>query len=109
LVDHKNMYCRILYDVEGKILVNHMGRILNAFRPEMDEAFANKEIRLIRNSTMDSICYRYYITSQEQWEKFIWERELGSDQGPNKSYHVYVDDDVDRSSKEYQSLFVERS
>jgi hypothetical protein len=99
------MYAKILYDVEGNILTSRQGRLLNVFRPAMDEAFENKEIRLYRNSTMTNVTYRYFVTSIEQRDKFLWDRQLGCDQGPNKAYHVYVDDDVDRRSKEYKSLF----
>lgn len=99
------MYSKILYDVEGNILRNRQGRCLNVFRSIMDEAFANKEIRLYRNSTMKNICYRFYVTSIEQRDQFLWEREIGSAEGPNKAYHVYVDEDVDRETSEYKSLF----
>lgn len=99
------MYVKILYDVEGNILTNRQGRCLNPFRSIMDDAFANKEIRIYRNSTMKNICYRYYVTSIEQRDRFLWDREIGSTEGPNKAYHVYVDEDVDRNTSEYKSLF----
>jgi len=37
--------------------------------------------------------------------KFIDERENGTYTGPNVRYHVYVDDDVDRDTAEFRSLF----
>lgn len=98
------MYSKILYDVDGNILTNKQGRLLNVFRSIMDEAFETKEVRLYRNSTMSSLTYRYFITSAEQRDRFLWEREIGSE-SPNKGYHVYVDEDVDRNSPEYKSYF----
>lgn len=105
LVDHQTMYAKILYDVEGNILTNRQGRLLNVFRSIMDDAFENKEVRLYRNSTTTNLCYRYFVTSIEQRDRFLWDRQLGSKEGPNKAYHVYVDEDVDRSDKEYKYLF----
>lgn len=75
------------------------------FKPELDEAFNNKEIKIYRNSTMQSVCYRYFIVSEEQKMKFLVDRELGS-VIPNTIYHVYVDDDSDRTSPQYQALFI---
>jgi hypothetical protein len=99
------MYAKILYDVEGNILTNRQGRLLNVFRSIMDDAFEAKEIKLYRNSTMANVTYRYFVTSIEQRDRFLWDRQLGSEEGPNKAYHVYVDEDVDRNSKEYKYLF----
>lgn len=99
------MYAKALYDVEGNILTNRTGRCLNVFRSIMDDAFQAKEIRLYRNSSMGNLCYRYFVTSIEQRDKFLWDREMGSEEGPNKAYHVYVDEDVDRETREYKSLF----
>jgi hypothetical protein len=104
-VDHKNLYSKILYDVEGNILTNPTGRLLNVFRAEMDEAFRVKQLRLYRNSSMSGMCYRYFVTSLEQRDRFLEERQFGTYQGPNKAFHVYVDEDIDRQSAEYKSLF----
>lgn len=105
LVDHRTMYAKILYDVEGNILTNRQGRLLNVFRSIMDDAFEAKELKLYRNSTMANVTYRYFVTSIEQRDRFLWDRQLGSEEGPNKAYHVYVDEDVDRNNKEYKYLF----
>ena len=103
LVDHKNIYSKILYDVDGEILVNNNSIILNAYKPEMEEALDVKEVRIFRNSTMSNLCYRYFITSEAQLKRFNREREYGS-KNPNKSYHVYVDDDC-RNCDEYKRRF----
>lgn len=99
------MYAKTLYDVDGNILVNRQGRLLNVFRSIMDDAFESKELRLYRNSTMTDITYRYFVTSIEQRDRFLTEREIGSTEGPNKAYHVYVDEDVDRTSAKYKYHF----
>lgn len=99
------MYSKILYDVEGNILANQTGRLLNVFRKEMDEAFSNKSLKLYRNSTQKNVCYRYFITSNTQLRNFLEDRTYGSTEGPNKAYHVYVDEDTDRNTPEYKSLF----
>jgi len=70
------------------------------------EALEKKEIRLFRNKTMGNTCYRYFITSESQRDKFCMDRAYGSEKGPNITYHVYVDEDVDRTTKEYKSLFI---
>lgn len=103
-MDHRNLYSKILYDVEGNILTNKQGRCLNVFRNIMDDAFEAKEVRLYRNGTMNNLTYRYFVTSIEQRDQFLWEREIGATE-PNKAYHVYVDEDVDRNCGEYKSLF----
>lgn len=54
---------------------------------------------------MNEYCYRYFITSQEQLDKFYEDREFGSTEGPNKTYHVYVDEDCDKTTPTYKSLF----
>jgi len=94
-----------LYDVEGEILRTTQGKLINVFRTNMDEAFNEKKLFVFRNATMAGITYRYFTTSREQFKKFIHEREEGTSEGPNKRYHVYVDDDVDCDTQEYRHLF----
>lgn len=105
MVDHVSMYSRILYDIDGKILVNRKGILLNVYKTQMDDAFRDKDIRVYRNSTMNNVCYRYFVTSQDQLETFWNERVFGTNDGPNKAFHVYVDDDVDRTCSEYKNSF----
>lgn len=75
------------------------------FRAQLDEELATKRIRFFRNSSLKDICYRYFVVNDEQLQQFQEDREYGTLEGPNKSYHVYVDDDVDRNSTEYKQLF----
>ena len=105
LVDHCNLYAKYLYDVDGKILINSDNKFLNVHNERLEDALKSKEIRFYRNSTMANVCYRYFITSDEQRERFHEDRIYGSDEGPNKAYHVYVDEDVDRNNSEYKRLF----
>lgn len=104
LVDHKNVYSSILYDVEGKILT-HENKMMNLFRCEMQDAMVKKEIRCMRNSTTTWVNYRYFITNQHQLHLFFYERLYGTTDGPNKAYHVYVDEDVDPLCPAYTALF----
>jgi hypothetical protein len=91
--------------VEGNILVDAGGHMVNVYRHTLDDALGKKEVRLFRNSTMKNLCYRYFVTSKYQLDKFAEERAWGSKDGPNKTYHVYVDEDVDRESQEYKFKF----
>lgn len=78
---------------------------MNVFRSTLWEALDNKEVRIFRNSTMRNVCYRYFVTSDKQLKTFWEERQYGTDASPNKAFHVYVDEDVDRTSDEYRTLF----
>lgn len=71
----------------------------------MDEEMKKKKIRIFRNSTLKNTCYRYFITTEAQLKEFLEAREYGTTLGPNKSYHVYVDEETDRHSTEYKQLF----
>lgn len=95
----------MLYDVDGNLISTPNGKLVNVFRPCMDEEFEAGRLRLFRNSSHHNICYRYFITSEEQLRRFVQDREYGSVEGPNKGYHVYLDEDVDRNCREYKSLF----
>jgi hypothetical protein len=104
-VDHKTTYRKFLYDVDGNILTDKTHRLLNAYRENLQDAISKGDVRIFRNKTMSDYCYRYFITSQEQLDKFHEDRELGSDTGPNKKYHVYVDEDCDKTTPYYKSNF----
>jgi hypothetical protein len=98
-------FARTLYDVDGNVLIDRHGTPLNLKRPEIDTAFENGDIRMIRNSTTKNICYRYFVTSEEQRRQFLFDRENGS-LFCDHVYSVYLDEDVDKSTSEYKSLFV---
>lgn len=103
--DHKNICAKYLYDVDGHILVNEDNKILNVNTPRLQDAFHTGMVRLFRNSTQHNITYRYFVTSKQQLLSFWEQRKYGSPEGPNKCFHVYVDDDVDRSTEEYKRTF----
>lgn len=105
LCDHGSVYAKILYDVDGNILVDSQNRMMNVYRDTLGQALANKEVRLFRNSSMGSICYRYFTTSSAQRDRFLFDREIGSTTGPNVKYHVYVDEDTDRTAPLYKRWF----
>ena len=107
LKDHVNVYARILYDVEGNILVDRTGRLINVFRSNMEESMDQGWLKVYRNSTMGGVCYRYFVTSREQFITFVDDRDNGTYTGPNVFYHVYVDDDTDKSLPEFKRLFRE--
>jgi hypothetical protein len=87
--------------VEGNILADPQGRLYNIYRSSFLEALSAKEVRVFRNSTMGHLCYRYFVTSREQLHRFWDDREFGSEEGPNKTYHVYVDEDCRQGANQF--------
>ena len=79
--------------------------MMSIYRPKMKEAMTAHEIQIWRNKTMGALSYRYFVTSESQRREFLYERKWGTEEGPNKAFHVYVDEDVDRNSKEYKFRF----
>lgn len=92
-MNHGSTSRRILYDVEGSILASPQGRLYNIYCADFHAALETKAVRLFRNSTMGAVCYRYFVTSTDQLAQFLEDRRYGSTEGPNKRYHVYLDDD----------------
>lgn len=106
LVNHRNIYARYLVDVNGAVLRDKLGhRCLNVFREELKDSLTDGSIRLIRNSTTKNICYRYFVTSNKQYDCFLDDIENGSLLQGVK-YHVYCDEDVNCTTDEYRQLFV---
>lgn len=87
-------------------MVDGQGRMMNVYRHTLDDAMGKKEVRLFRNSTMAGLCYRYFVTSLKQLRTFQLEREYGTAEGPNKAFHVYVDEDIDKNSEQYKTYFI---
>lgn len=102
LLDHKNMYANVLYDVEGNPLLSPDGQHLNVYTKKMQEAFDAERLRLIHYISSEP-SYRYFVTSKTQKREFQKHRTNGSTD--KLTYHVYVDEDVDRSSQEYKEFF----
>lgn len=95
-------YASVLYDVEGKPLVDANGRYLNVMRKEMKDAFDDGSIRLIH--CMKEPTYRYFVVSENQKQRFQTHRDVGATR--KILYHVYVDEDVDTNSYQYRELFI---
>lgn len=85
------VYHRHLYDVEGALLVGLSGNPLHVFNGELKDEIDAKRVRCIR----DIRCgYRYFVTSVEQWNRFMEHRKYGSLYF-RVTYHIYPDEDMD--------------
>jgi hypothetical protein len=89
LVMHRNTYANTLFDVDGNVLVGDSGFNLNVFREEMKDMMISKKVRCIHYMTKEPT-YCYFITDQEQMDRFQRHRDNGS-QYPEMNYHVYPD------------------
>lgn len=90
----KNMgsvYAKGLYDIDGILMVDSNGQLMNLYTTQMKDAFNCKQIRcghcLIPG-------YRYFFRTQSQLTRFLDERQTGSIY-PNTVYCVYYDLDID--------------
>ena len=100
-VDHKNTYGRLLYDIEGNPLKDIAGNILNVYTPAMKAAFDAKHLRFVHCTVEPT--YAYFVTSDKQLTDFRKHRAKGATY--KRLCHVYVDEDVDRNSHSYRSMF----
>lgn len=100
--DRGSTYASVLYDVEGNPLKNMTGDFLNVRTSAMKSAFDEGSLRLIH--CMKEPGYRYFVTSKSQEENFKIHRDVGATR--KVTYHVYVDEDVDRNSWSYRNSFV---
>jgi len=91
LRDMGSVYAQRLFDVEGKMLVDEDYNPISLHNPGIMEEFNNKKIRCIRHPDND---YRYFITSERQKQRFIKEREEGSETRLTVFY-IYRDNDTD--------------
>ena len=105
MLDHGSTYGKVLYDVEGNALKDQSGKYLNIWTTAMKDAFAEGKLRAIHNLKEPS--YRYFVTSQKQQQRFQTHRDSGA---PRKVlYHVYLDDDIDRTSVVFRNTFISKS
>jgi len=88
---HRNVYAQRLYDLDGDMICGEDGVPLNVFRREMRELLEDGKIRVVHNIRTG---YRYFITSLEQENRFLREREHGSLM-PQSTYHIYADEDYE--------------
>lgn len=84
-------YHRHLYDVDGALLVGQSGNPLHVFNKELKNEMDAKRVRLIRNLRCG---YRYFVTSLEQWNRFMEHRKNGTLYF-RITYHLYPDEDTD--------------
>lgn len=98
LRDKGNINASVLYDVEGRPLKDQQtGVLLNVYTKAMQDAFDRGALRLIH--CLKEPSFRYFVTNDKQKELFQHYRKFGASH--KLTYHVYVDEDVDRNSYEY--------
>lgn len=102
LFDHGSRRARNLYDVDGNILADENGVRLNIWSQTMNEYLMNGTIRLIHR--LGEPAYSYFVISEEQRQRFEYEREHGS--GKRMIYHVYADDDIDWRCPDCRHAFI---
>lgn len=103
LQNRGSRYSHTLYDLDGNVLLDEHGNKLNVYTSNMKAAFEDGKLRLIRR--MSDPGYTYFVTSNDQLERFEEEREYGSYRY-NNVYHVYADEDVDWDSPTVKQLFI---
>lgn len=91
LLNQGSKRAKCLYDVDGNLLVDANGKLLNIWSKAMQDAFDSKCLRAIHAINPG---YTYFITKQAQLSRFLEQRKIGSDR-PNTVYCVYFDEDVD--------------
>lgn len=100
--DCGSRYNRTLYDVDGNILCSSTGVHLNVYTKVMQEEFDGGRLRLIHH--MKEPTYTYFVTSDQQANRFQTHREQGAPS--RRVYYAYVDEDVDKKSYEYRKMFI---
>jgi hypothetical protein len=103
LKDCGSKYSRALVDVEGTPLVNDVGQALNVYTKAMKDAFDSGRLRLVH--CMKEPTYAYFVTSDYQMRLFQKDRKRGI-LPHRQTYYVYVDEDIDRLSREYRENFI---
>jgi hypothetical protein len=87
--DCGNVHNRRLFDVDGFLLVDDDNRPLHVYNPQLRDHFRDGRIRCIRSSPHG---YRYFIRNEEQRQRFVYERVVGS-QFRGTTYWIYRDND----------------
>lgn len=86
---HRNRYASTLFDVDGCVLTGMTGEPLNVFKEELKDMMMEKLIWFVHYMAKEPT-YAYFVITQEQRDRFQYEREYGSLER-NKVYHVYID------------------
>lgn len=84
-----SIYAKRLFDIEGNTLLCADNTYANVYHG-LKELLDSKAIRLIHNM---EVGYRYFITSEQQMNRFIEYRNFGSSD-PGYAYCVYEDEDM---------------
>jgi len=82
-------YGNELYDVDGDILLSPSGDRLNVYNQLLQDEFSSGRLRLLHDIR---IGYRYFITTQKQLDRFLLERQEGTEYF-RRTYHIYQDED----------------
>lgn len=89
-VKHFDRYQSKLYDVDGYLLVGEEGEPLNVYKEELKDMMINRKIRFVHYLATEPT-YCYFVTSQEQVDRFQKDRDGGS-KTFDKHYHIYPDE-----------------
>lgn len=102
-IDHgqSRLWNKIIYDVDGNPVIGDNGTPISFFHGELKDMFSSKRVTL--HHRLKEPSYRYIVTSTNQLRTFLDERQNGAD--TPKTYHVYVDEDSDRTCQEYKNMF----
>lgn len=84
----KVKYTHPLLDVDGNTIPTFTGKLALVDKVAK-EMFETKQVRCIYKINPG---YRYFVTSQSQYNRFLFEREHGSIY-PHTRYHIYQDED----------------
>lgn len=95
---------RQLVDVDGQVLLTPWGEHLNVFNAALMDYFDTGKIRLLHCLHPG---FRYFITSEEQARRFMYQREYGSEER-GVTFFVYEDEDIDVDYYRY-SRFIPKS
>jgi hypothetical protein len=82
---------RQLVDLDGKVLSTEWGDNLNIYNIRLLEFFDTGKLRLVHCLYPG---YRYFVSSDDQALRFMWDREHGSHE-KGVTYFVYEDEDID--------------
>lgn len=102
-IDHgqSRLWRKTIYDVDGNPVLGANGVPISFFHSELKTLFLNKTVQLYHR--MNEPSYRYIISSKDQLRRFLEDRFYGTEE--LKVYHVYSDEDSDKSHPDYKAFF----
>lgn len=90
LMCKKSIYAHQLMDVEGNVLRNEAGQVLNVYKHEFADYLKEGKVRFIHAVSPG---FAYFITSRAQLNRFLYDRKYGGECMGVK-YFIYADDDM---------------